>query len=391
MLDVTSWFMVQLEDRSSKPVRQFLIGTSDYSDRVLKWPTIKRTANDLRTSKITVQLDNADGVMNHFYAETYKIVQRGYLKLGFTHADSGTEYVTLYTGECKEVSYKDERCDIKMRDLLHGLSEKKVGDSSNPVTMTDINPIGAVWYLCASYGYLSTITSNTNPDIDMDTYYAVWSSYDLDSVLVDARFDGGRVIEGISAIADHADFAVFTGPDGKIKFKKFVEPDSNDLTITHDHYTDFQIDVETLRLVNKAFIDWEYSAASDYWLYQCYSVNSTSVDSFGVHDKLYRSENVWYVDSVSALVAAQRMTTRYSNPPRRFVVNTDLYAMRPELGETIRLVDSFFSITSGGGWRLVEQQINMDTGRVVLEMDETATLNGFFLDVSNLDGDEVLL
>ena len=83
MYSVSSWFQVKLEDRSSEPIRQFLVGTSDYSDRVIKWPKIKRTSNSFRPVRPTINLDNADGNLNHFYETTIKMVQECYLKLGF--------------------------------------------------------------------------------------------------------------------------------------------------------------------------------------------------------------------------------------------------------------------------------------------------------------------
>lgn len=391
MLDVTSWFVVQLEDRSSKPVRQFLLGTSDYSDRVLRWPTLKRTANNLQTVKVTVQLDNADGALNHFYSETYKIVQTGYLKAGFAHPDSGTEYATLYTGEAKEVKYKDEKCELRLRDLLHDLGERKVGQSSAPVVFSEQIPSDIGWTLCTCYGYLSSVQSTSNPDIDYADFQTWAAQFSADTVTIAAYWDGQRVVEALATLCEQTDSAVWIDGAGRLTFRKFIEPDSNDLTITRDHFTDLEIDVETLRLANKAFVEFNYSVSSDYWQNVVVMVDSTSINSFGIHDHLYRNENVWYCGSLHALNYAQRKTTLFGQPPRRFNVETDLYAVRPELGETIRLVDSFFSITSGGGWRLVEQQFNLDTGRVDLELDEATTMNGFYLDISTLDGDHVLL
>jgi len=391
VLSVTSWYIDQLADRSSIPVRQFLLGTSDYSDRVIRWPTLKRTANNLQTTKVAVQLDNADGALNDFYSATYKIVQTGYLKLGFTHATSGTEYLTLFTGEAKEVKYQDEKCEIRLRDLLHNLGDRKVGESSAPVTFSEQIPSDIGWTLCTCYGYLDTTQSSANPNINWQAFQEWAQQFSEDSVVLEGYFDGQKVIEALSTLCEQTDSAVWINGDGKLTFRKFIEPDSNDMTITRDHFTDLEIDVETLRLVNKAFVEWDYAVESDYWLSVVYSVDSLSVSSFGVHDKLYRNENIWYTGSLHAINYAQRKTTLFSQPPRRFNVETDLYAIRPELGETIRLVDSFFSITSGGGFRLVEQSFNLDTGKVDLELDEATTMNAFYLDVSCLDGNEVLL
>jgi hypothetical protein len=65
--------------------------------------------------------------------------------------------------------------------------------------------------------------------------------------------------------------------------------------------------------------------------------------------------------------------------------------MRQELGDTVRLVDSFYDITSSSGWRLSEKTIDMDTGEVSVQTDEAMTVGAFYLDVSLLDGEDLLL
>ena len=57
----------------------------------------------------------------------------------------------------------------------------------------------------------------------------------------------------------------------------------------------------------------------------------------------------------------------------------------------MRLVNSFYSITSADGWRLVETELNMDDGQLKLELDEAAVLNAFYLDVDYLDSAALLL
>ncbi|NIP51314.1 MAG: hypothetical protein GWN13_15375, partial [Phycisphaerae bacterium] len=62
-----------------------------------------------------------------------------------------------------------------------------------------------------------------------------------------------------------------------------------------------------------------------------------------------------------------------------------------KIGETARFVDSFYNVTSASGWRIVEQQIDLQRCVIDIELDEATVLNAFYLDVSNLDGNEYLL
>ena len=303
----------------------------------------------------------------------------------------GQEMVTLYTGNLKDVRYSDRACQIKTRDKLFDFTERKVGDSDTPVVFSETIPSDIAWTLCSCYGGLCDSKSTGNDDIDYTVFNAWASQFSADSILVNAYYDGLKVTEALTRLCKMTDSVSWVEGDGKVNFRKFVEPGSHDITLTRDEYSDILIDVEQLRITNKAYVYWDYDINSEYWTKTCLSQESTSVNSFGLHEDMWKDETVWYVNSVGALNFAQRQTMLLKDPPKSFKVDTDLYAMRQQLGETIRLVDSFYNITSMSGWRLSEYELNMETGEVKLEMDEALTANAFYLDVSLLDGDEFLL
>jgi len=389
--DVTSWFQVQLENVASEPVRQFTIGTSDYSDRVTRWPRIKRTVNDLRSLKVSVPLDNTDGHFNGFYSNVYTIPNTATLQLGFNHATSGDELVTLYTGYLKNVGYKQEICEVEFVDNLYDFEKRKVGASDAPVSLAAQIPSDIAWTLCTCYGGKSSLESTNNPDIDYTSFQAWAAVLSSDSVECAAHYDGVKVIEALKSLAEVTDSGIYVEGDGKINFFSYGEVSSLDKTFVNTAYQDLEIDVESQRLVNKAFCFFNYSVASDYFQSTVYAVHTDSISSYGQHEEVYKDDTIWHTTSVDATVHAEKRVTLYSEPPRRFGVNLDLYGMRQKIGETIRLVDSFYSITSADGWRLVETELNMDDGQLKMELDEAATLHGFYLDVDYLDGEHLLL
>ena len=587
MHSVSSWFQAQIEERSSEPVRQFLIGTSDYSDRVTKWPKIKHTANSFAYVKPTIPLDNADGALNHFYENTYKMVQECYLKMGFAgivwdfleddcsdisgwtdhdqgggvsevspagqfrfdtnnsdatngHAhryigvgslpalvsvefklyhdliglesvsdqflvslsDSATvlvlafcsdgafiygsggyqeigtdlvksgvaaewqtwrfvinftaqtadiylddsthnwekvatgqafvttgdspangkltleqlgygtdnmvthvdyvkimtgaplptqELITLYTGSLKDVRYTNNLCNVYCRDKLYDFSERKVGDSDATVVFSETIPSDIAWTLCTCYGLLCNSKSTGNADIDYADFQTWAGQFSQDSLKMNAFYDGIKLTEALSNLCKMTDSVGWVNGDGKVTFKRFIEADSNDLILTRDENMDIQIDVEGLRIINKAYVYWDYSPASDYWTKTCVSQESISVNSFGLHEEIFSDKTCWHISSLGAMSMAARKTLLLNKPPKRFELDTDLYAMRQELGDTIRLVDSFYSINSESGWRISEKSIDMDTGAVAVQTDEAMTADAFILDVSLLDGMDALL
>lgn len=391
MYDVTSWFQVQLENPASEPVRRFSIGTSDYSDRVTKWPRIKRTMNDVKSLKVILPVENVDGHFNGFYDDVYTIPNTGTLQLGFTHATSGEELVTLYTGFLKNVRYKEELAELEFRDNLNDFQTRKVGDSDVTVVFSSQIPSDIGWDLCTCYGGLSNVASTSNPDIDYTTFLSWAKSFSGDSVLMEAAYNGMKVTEALTNLSNITDSAIWVEGDGKINFLRPEEPSSLDLTLTRDHFHDLEIDVESVRIINKAWVYWDWAVESNYFQSKVFAIDSVSVNSYGLHEKIIEDESIWYVNSVSSLVHAQRKIKSYRDPPKRFLVDTSLFGMRHQLAETVRLVDSFYNVTSDACWRLIENQLDMETGEVTFELDEALALNGFYLDVSLLDGDEVLL
>jgi len=389
--DVTSWFQVQLENIASEPVRKFSIGTSDYSDRVTRWPRIKRTINDLRSLKIAIPLDNTDGHFNGFYENVYTIPNTATLQMGFKHPTSGDELVTLYTGFLQNVRYKNEICEAELVDNLADFEKRKTGDSDVPASFAAQIPSDIAWTLCTCYGGKSSVASTNNPDIDYTSFLSWAAVMSADSLTCVAQYDGRKVIEALTNLAEITDSAIWVEGDGKINFLKHQEVNSLDITFMNSQFQNLEIDVESQRLVNKAYVSFDFSVDSDYFQYTVFSINSASTAIYGIHEEIYKDETIWHTSSVDALGLAARKVNLYSEPPRRFGINMDLYGMRQKLGETVRLVDSFYNITSSDGWRLVETDLDMDNGQLKMELGEAPVLAAFYLDVSLLDGDEYLL
>jgi len=121
------------------------------------------------------------------------------------------------------------------------------------------------------------------------------------------------------------------------------------------------------------------------------SVRSLSITSYGLHENILQDESIWFCDSVSALNLAQRLSARYQYPPKMFKVTTGLWGLYRDIGETVRLVSSFYNITSASGYRIVEIIYDMEQGKTTFVMDDSAISNAFYLDVSTLDGTDLLL
>jgi hypothetical protein len=390
--NVSSWFIDQLKLKSSSPKRRFTIGTSDYSARVLKWPTWTRTSRDVIASKATVDLANHDGTLNSFHERIWTMANTCSLSLGFTHPTSGDEWLTLFSGDIKEVKYPSRmKCQVNIRDRFWGLTEKKIGTSDIPVSITSQTPAAIAWTLVTCYGLLSSVASTSNPHIDYDSYLAWAAQFSADNVLCAVRYDETKVSEALVTIADYTDSAIWTDGDGKLRFIRYSEPTSMDFALTGEELTSLIIKVDGKALVNKAWCYGNYSPVSNYWAIAVYAADTTAINTFGLHEQIWKDEQLWYINSVSALTLATRKTLVMKYPPRRFEIKVPPVGLHRQLGEMVRFVDSFYHINSGTAWRFNEIEVDLQDLEVSYILDESIAGNGFYLDVDDLDGDKLLL
>jgi len=391
MHTVSSWFIDEIQKPSSSPKRTFTIGNSDYSSRVLKWPKIKKTSDKVASTGVRVSLDNTDGGLNLFFVSTYTTATSCSIKMGFTHPTSGDELLPLYTGNLFGVSYSKTKCNVKLQDILSDLGNRNISDTNSAVDFTSTIPSDIAWTLCTCYGGLSGITCDTNPHIDYSSF-AGWSEqFSSESITMDAHYSGEKVFDAITRIANMTDSVIWTDGDGKIKFHRFAEMSSNFITVGEGCNKSIELDVEKTRLSNRVVVGFDYSVDSDYWEKTVTEIDSTSVDSFGTHELMLQDETIWYVSSVDALSLAARKITLLKEPPRVYKVKSDLSLMHAEIGDNIRLVDSFFQVDSSQGWCITTAEVDAYTGNTMYTLDEATVINAFYLDKSFLDGNDILL
>jgi hypothetical protein len=391
---ISTWLQGEFQKTIYEPQRTFFIGTSDYSDRVVKWPTIRRTANDVKSAKIKVSLANNDGALNNFYDATYSLVNTVSVHLGDTHPTSGWEDLDLFTGYMSGVKYSNMQCVVEARDRLFDFTQKVIGDTNSVVEIPasgGIIPSELAWIICTCYGELSTVQNTSNPDIHWDDFNEWAEQFSANAIEIHGRYDGMKASKALREMAEYTDSSVVIEGDGKIHFKKFNEVSSQDYTWDYDKIIKLDVDVNKRRLVNKQFVAWDYKVESDYYAGNVFAQDAISVNTFGLYEETLERDSVWYVDSVSALNTAQRSVALFSDPPKYFKLTTGLDGIWREIGDTARFVDSFYNVTSGAGWRIVEREINLHDGLTKIDLDEATVLDAFYLDVSTLDGVHYLL
>jgi hypothetical protein len=394
-ISVTSWFIDQTNLPTSVPKRVFLLGTSDYSDRVVKWPSIKRTGTDLKPVNPTIRLANNDGALNFFFNDIFTIPLSGestpyQIQWGFTHPTSGDELINAYTGLLKTVQYKNDNCLILARDKLSRFEERALGDSDTALTLTG-NPADIMWTLTTCYGGFSSIESTSNPDINY-TRWQTWQTVNSDNAVnIEIRAEGDKIREiGAEILRQSLSFGWIDGA-GVLQFEAPFAASSLDTIFTDDDYSRIDLNVDESLMINKQWMFGNYDNTSREWGFSAFDINSSSVESFGVHDNVIKSTKVWHTTSASALGIAERRVLFFAKPVKDIALTTRLAGIERELSETIRLVNSFYQVDSSTPYRLFRQDFNINNMTIKYDLDTATIFEVFRLNIDPIESEERLM
>lgn len=368
--------------------RQFLIGTSDYTDRVIKWPRLRTVAMDPRPKNVVINLMNEDGVFN-FFKDTPTTMQRiCSVSIGF----SG-EFIELMRGTITKADYSRGRVDLRLTDKLDQLQRRVIGSTAIPVTVTSAtaNPAEVIRLACVSYGGYSTLTNSSNPDIDWESYVEWRNVFSASGAYVNANFTGLTVLELLRKAARLTGSAIFLRND-KLYFKRFSVADSNTLEMTPAILTaPARVAVDINDTVNRFHTFGAYNVASRSWALNAISADSASVNSYGLREEIERDTSIWYVSSASALDLSQREILIRKNPIKKLSASTALPAVINFVGEMITVSEAGAGM-QGDTFRLTELDIDMENFGIGVTGDESlGGVSGFQLNVTSLNSPVELL
>lgn len=388
--NVTSWFIEQARTENPPVKRTFTIGNSDYSSYVLKWPVISRRWDDLRPVNVTIDLSNEDQTFNFFRSDKTKLRATCEVKIGFTHPTSGDELISVFRGTSEKVNFIEGKVALSIADKLKPFSERVVGLSNSPIVFSASNLLASdiAWTLCTCYGAFSSIQSTSNPDIDYASWQAWAAIFSADTVLMRARYDGQKVTECLRKLANMTQSAIVLSND-KLTFNRFTTVNTNASSLDNRHILGLSVGVDDADMVNKQWVYADYRPESNYWSISVFDTRTASVNSFGLREQIAQDESIWYVNSANALNLAQRVMSTAGVPYDRINVETPLVPVHHLIGETVAVLDTQLDITEG--WRVMGYRLDTDAGRISLSVDASQINTPFILDVSALDGADVLL
>lgn len=387
---VTSWFIEQAQSQHPPIKRVFTIGGSDYSRYVKRWPSISVAWDDLRTISATISLANDEQTFNFFREDKVNMRKATAVKLGFTHPTSGDELVSVHLGTVERVSYNGGDCSVTLADKFRLFSERVVGTSNSAAVFSSATllPSDVAWALCTCYGGLSTDQSTSNPDIDYASFLSWAQTFSLDSVYVLARFEGNKVVEGLRKIGRYTRSAIVQEND-RLAFHRFTLANTAVTSLSNDTILSISVSVDDADMTNRQWVYGDYQINSAFWQLAVFQQNSASVNSYGVRELVEKDESIWYVSSANALNLAQRVMSTAGVPYDRLNIETPLTPMHHLIGETLTIDEPQTGIS--GAYRIMKRTVNVDNGRLRFSVDASQLASGFYLDITSLDGTDILL
>lgn len=390
MVDVTSWFVEQTWKKNpDNLVKKFMIGTSDYAGNVITWPKPKQIWDSIRPHNTKIDLYNEDQSLNFIRDDTTNLVLQCKAQIGYTHPTSGDELVTILQGTTDKVKYSRGKASIHLIDKFDQLSKRLIGTSDVPVDYTGSNHLVSdlAWYICTSHGGYSAVESTSNPDIDYVAFQEWAEIFSLDTVFVEARYDGINAAKALRSLAHITRSAIFLS-DNKISFNRFGVGGTSLFTLDSSNIRSLDSDIDMEDVINQQYVFFDYSVDSDYFTQTVIETDSASVNSYGLIEAEEQNDKVWYVDSNSALNLAQRIINVHKVPFDKLKVDTTLYGLSAEVGDVVTVVDSHLGID--GDFRVMGRNTDFDKGRMQFQLDASQLEQLFILDTSQLDGPDAL-
>jgi hypothetical protein len=387
---VSSWFVDNCRLQSPTIKRVLTIAGSDYSSRVTEWPKIVRDHNDIRPGGATVSLANDDGAFNFFRTDTLNLRSVCVVKAGFTHSTSGDELITLINGRVDGLNFSGGQLELTIADKVQQLSNRVVGAPNSAVSYTASGtlPSDIAWWLCTSYGGFSAIQSTSNPDINWALFQSWAAIFSLDNAQCYANFEGQKVTEGLRKIGRMTLSSIVMEND-KLCFRRFSAASSIVTSYGLNELLDLTSSIDDVDMTNRQYVYGGYTPSSDTWSFNIVWANSASVNSFDVHENSMKDENLWYPSSSSALSFAQRIIVTNAQPFERVTLNVPAPGLYLTVGDTISVVDNQLDIVDT--YRIMNHSVDLDSGRTKSRVDKSQLLGAFTLDVSSLDGSDLLL
>ena len=151
--DADSFYLSkQSQTNPSSIVRQFTYNNSDFSDRIVRYPTLRQNYVDVVGPGFNVVVENASKLMNELIEDRTAFKRPGEVFYGYQSEPSSVNRLQIGAGFLTNVSYNDHQASLNFKNRLDLLSQVFVStDTTSKLgvsfTGSEYNPADIVWQI----------------------------------------------------------------------------------------------------------------------------------------------------------------------------------------------------------------------------------------------------
>ncbi len=368
---VSSWFRQQMRASLSRPKRQLILDNEDISHLVQQWPRVNREWNNLRPVTISIKLAYKNALAEKL-ASNEALLTVCKIRLGWVHRITGYQYITLFQGRLEQASILENYILLQAQDNISKVTEVLLGNEQ-PLDLTGSRylPSELAWLLLTSYGGLSSLKNNNNPDINYNSFSNWETIWRENNIRMKAYFKDTKLGYALRQLADIARSAIYI-EDGRISFSQITSRPTTHHTLISKYISNIQVQTSPKSVKNSIFVHADYSTQNRTWSTVAEARNDESINRFGERKLILKSNNIWHISHTDANYTARSTLYTLEEPSTKITVDSTLAAILCKPGEIITMEQrENFGVDLDIPWRVMSQEIDMQKCSIKISLLNT--------------------
>ncbi len=373
-LGVSSWFVEQARQPYVAARRRLLLAGCDYSEWVLRWPAVAAHLQTIDLGTAALTLSNVGRRFNSLVDGGALLTTSAELALGLTHPVSGDEWLVLYTGQPSQVAFSANGAEVRLQlqGKTRGLTDMALGSVATSAgldyTTSAYYPADLAWYLVTSWGGLSAVQSDSNPDLD----YAAWARWRDADLVRDVRVKGYFTGEKIyQALADLAELdAIGIGfRQEQLRFADLHGPFPPGGALPLEHALDVALTVDPARLINAFTVEAAFDPATGRYAAELTAVHSGSQARYGARSGRFGPRGVWFASGNDGRYYVEEQVRFHRDPWPAVAVRASLAGgLHLAAGDVVTLTHTHLGISSRE-FRILAQEVDLQEGTLRMDLE----------------------
>ncbi|QDP60270.1 MAG: hypothetical protein Unbinned834contig1000_36 [Prokaryotic dsDNA virus sp.] len=402
--DASSFFVGKnISTNPTSTVRVFRFGSNedDRTNRVVKFPKVKREYVNVTASPINVRMENASEFFNTIIEDRTQFKQPAMIEYGYQASTYSADVLCIGGGVLTNATYGNHEVSMTLKNRLDILAETKMSiDTTSRQGITYVgsewNPADMVWNILTTNSLalkFSSIESYTNPQIHYDSWKAWHDTLDSENITVNGYFPfATNYQKALQSVAENTDSAIYVEGDNRLYFRRnLVGVNSYKADLTDSDILRMTAKGNAYDMCNQFSVPMSYavSGGSLGLPHSTVVFNDTaSQNSFGIVQKEPTTKLIWYTNSANANNLAQRIVYRRREPEVELDIETPIKYLNQQLGDLIYVTANEVGLFEQP-YTLIGETIDVENHKMNLQLSV-----GHGLAVANLSvftlGDNIL-